>query len=93
MQRGISLDRVEMAENNRGMNTLKTTVATIAAALLAALLIAPAYAEEQEATESTAAPDMHDPAMMAKMMEMAKPGEQHKMLADLAGTWDYTVKM
>ena len=75
------------------MNTLKTTVATIAAAFLAASLIAPAHAEEPKASESTAPHDMNDPAMMAKMMELAKLGENHKILADLAGTWNYTVKM
>ena len=31
--------------------------------------------------------------MMTQMMELAKPGENHKLLADLAGTWTYTVKM
>lgn len=31
--------------------------------------------------------------MMAQMMELAKPGENHKLLADLVGTWNYTVKM
>lgn len=30
---------------------------------------------------------------MAKMMELAKPGENHKLLASMAGTWSYTVKM
>ena len=30
---------------------------------------------------------------MAKMMEMAKLGDNHKLLADLAGNWSYTVKM
>jgi hypothetical protein len=34
-----------------------------------------------------------DAEMMAKMMELAKPGENHKVLADLAGTWSYKVKM
>jgi hypothetical protein len=35
-----------------------------------------------------------DPAeMMKQMMEMAKLNENHKVLADLAGTWSYTVKM
>jgi len=35
-----------------------------------------------------------DPAeMMKQMMEMAKLNENHKLLADLAGTWSYTVKM
>jgi hypothetical protein len=31
--------------------------------------------------------------MMQQMMELGKPSESHKMLADLAGTWSYTVKM
>lgn len=31
--------------------------------------------------------------MMEQMMEMGKTGENHKLLADLAGTWTYTIKM
>ncbi|PYK68503.1 MAG: hypothetical protein DME45_07010 [Verrucomicrobia bacterium] len=31
--------------------------------------------------------------MMKQMMEMAKLNENHKILADLAGSWSYTVKM
>jgi uncharacterized protein DUF1579 len=31
--------------------------------------------------------------MMTQMMELGKPGENHKLLADLVGTWNYTVKM
>ena len=35
-----------------------------------------------------------DPAeMMKQMMELAKLNENHKLLADLAGNWTYTVKM
>ena len=30
--------------------------------------------------------------MMAQMMELSKPGENHKLLGTLAGTWSYTVK-
>jgi hypothetical protein len=30
--------------------------------------------------------------MMATMMALAKPGENHKLLADMVGTWDYKVK-
>ncbi len=31
--------------------------------------------------------------MMAQMMELAKPGENHKHLAQLSGNWTYTVTM
>ncbi len=31
--------------------------------------------------------------MMAKMMELARPGENHKLLAQSAGTWTYINKM
>jgi Protein of unknown function (DUF1579) len=47
------------------------------------------------ATSPVAAPSgQPDPAeMMKQMMEMAKLNENHKILADTAGTWSYTVKM
>jgi hypothetical protein len=31
--------------------------------------------------------------MMAQMMELGKPGENHKLLAEMAGSWTYTMKM
>ncbi len=31
--------------------------------------------------------------MMAQMMEMGKTGENHKLLAGMAGNWTYTLKM
>lgn len=31
--------------------------------------------------------------MMEVMMEMGKPGDNHKLLAELAGNWTYTMKM
>src|SRR5437762_4463817 len=31
--------------------------------------------------------------MMEQMMELGKPGENHKLLAGMAGNWNYTVKM
>jgi uncharacterized protein DUF1579 len=31
--------------------------------------------------------------MMDQMMELGKPGENHKLMAGMAGTWSYTVKM
>ena len=35
----------------------------------------------------------NDAEMMEKMKAAATPGEQHKMLADMAGSWNYTSKM
>lgn len=75
------------------MKTLKIAVKTILAASLAAWLVLPSYAQESEKKESTGAPDMNDPAMMAKMMELTKLNENHNRLASLDGTWSYTVKM
>lgn len=31
--------------------------------------------------------------MMAQMMELGKPGENHKLLAEMAGSWTFTMKM
>ena len=31
--------------------------------------------------------------MMQQMMELGKPGENHKLLAEMAGNWNYTMKM
>ena len=31
--------------------------------------------------------------MMEQMMELGKPGENHKLLAEMAGSWTYTMKM
>jgi hypothetical protein len=46
------------------------------------------------ATAPSAQPSAADmQKMMQQMMELGKPGENHKMLADTAGTWNYTVKM
>ncbi|MEP6698604.1 MAG: DUF1579 domain-containing protein [Verrucomicrobiota bacterium] len=51
--------------------------------------IAPAAASSQP----VATAQMSEPEMMKQMMELSKLNENHKMLADLAGTWSYTVKM
>jgi hypothetical protein len=90
------LDRVPGTEKNRGMTTLKTTVAGIFAALSAALLAAPTFAEETKPNESAAASpagQMNDAEMMKQMMALSKLNENHKLLAQLAGTWKYDVKM
>src|SRR5437868_12279775 len=71
--------------------------------LFAALITIPSFAQDQTSTTSpasaaspaTAAPAAGQPnqaEMMKQMMELAKLNENHKLLADLAGTWSYTVK-
>jgi len=45
------------------------------------------------AQDASQKPAGADPAqMMATMMELAKPGENHKVLASSVGSWTYTVK-
>jgi hypothetical protein len=66
------------------------------------LAVAPSFAQtpasSPAATTSPAAslggqPTAEDmQKMMTQMMELSKPGENQKLLADLAGTWTYTVK-
>jgi hypothetical protein len=78
------------------MKTLKAAVGIVFAALSVALFVLPTLAEEPKPGESAAASPsagaMNDQEMMAKMMEMAKLNENHKLLASLDGTWNYTVK-
>jgi Protein of unknown function (DUF1579) len=82
------------AEKNSRMKTLKTAFRSLTAALAAALIVAPAFAQEPTPNAPAASPAGQPPdaEMMAKMMELAKPGENHKLLADLSGTWNYKVK-
>jgi hypothetical protein len=48
----------------------------------------------QPVATSAAAPSAEEmQKMMAQMMELGKAGENHKLLAGMAGTWNYTVKM
>jgi hypothetical protein len=87
------------------MNTLRTSFTAL---FTAALIAIPSFAQGQTpapasaaspsgaATSSTAPGQMSKAdmdKMMAQMMELAKPGENHKLLAELAGNWTYEVKM
>lgn len=49
----------------------------------------PAFAEEAAPAAADAAPAAAEAEAMAKMMEMMQPGEMHKMLESLAGSWTY----
>jgi Protein of unknown function (DUF1579) len=62
--------------------------------LLAGALVFPSLAQDTSApkTESKPGGQPDDAQMMAAMVELAKPGENHKLLESLAGTWTYTGK-
>lgn len=69
----------------------KTTLKYLATLVASATLSLPSPAQDKEATKK----EDKKPAeaeMMAAMMELAKPGENHKLLAVGVGTWDYKVK-
>ena len=56
----------------------------------------PAQLSKAPETTSATAPSTSQPdeaAMMQQMIELAKLNENHKLLENLAGTWNYTVKM
>jgi hypothetical protein len=58
-------------------------------------LALPALGQNQKPAEESAKSADKKPSdaeMMAMMMEMAKPGENHKLLQSTTGTWTYTVK-
>src|SRR6058998_2018582 len=81
------------------MNILKTFVSSILL-LAAALITVPLFAQDQPTRPTTATSLVAAPSgspsqaqMMKQMMELAKVNENHKLLEDLAGTWNYTVKM
>jgi hypothetical protein len=67
------------------------------------LAIIPSFAQERTSSPPAATSPAVSPSgqptaedmqkMMTQMMELAKLNENHRLLADLAGTWSYTVKM
>jgi hypothetical protein len=61
--------------------------------LLAFAVGAPSFAQDNATPKTPAQPATGDDAqMMATMVEMAKPGENHKILEGLVGSWTYTSK-
>jgi len=57
---------------------------------MSAALSVPALADDQQASKKDDKPNQAE--MMAMMMELSKPGDNHKLLAGVVGTWTYTVK-
>ncbi len=77
------------------MKIRPTTLAAFAA-FCAVSIATPAFAQEKASTPAAAtkAPAENQPSEddMAKMMALAQPGENHKVLAQLTGSWKYQVK-
>jgi len=73
-------------KNSRLSVCLTTTLLTLAVS-------APAFAQDAAAKpDEKPAGGAPDPQMMASMMEMAKPNENHKVLEKEIGSWNYKVK-
>jgi hypothetical protein len=88
------------------MNTRILSAMIVFSAIIAVVSVTFAQSPSPESSASSATvttPPVSTPAttaaspnpaeMMKQMMEMAKLNENHKLLADLAGSWSYTVKM
>jgi len=68
----------------------------LAVGLLSVAICVPALADDQapaKKQEGKAAGQPGEADMMAMMMELSKPGENHKLLAHGVGAWTYKVKM
>ena len=70
----------------------KKTLRWVTAAVLSAAVSLPCLGQDKEKPKDKATGQPKESEMMAMMMEMAKPGENHKMLAEGVGAWDYHVK-
>lgn len=55
----------------------------------AGIFLAPVAVAQEQSSTGAPSPGADD---MAKMMELAKPGENHHLLAGLVGTWNYKMK-
>src|SRR5438045_6382461 len=85
------------------MNTRNFSLLIALAALTSVVSVSFAQSPAPQSSAPFTAPAVSAPAataaspnpaeMMKQMMEMAKLNENHKVLADLAGSWSYTVKM
>jgi len=67
----------------------------VTAAVLGAALSLPSVAQDKDSKkkDKSSSGEPNEAEMMAAMMELAKPGENHKLLANSVGNWTYTVKM
>jgi hypothetical protein len=81
---------------------MKTSI-SLAILFCSTLAVIPSFAQEPTSSPAAATRPVTSPGgqptaedmqkMMTQMMELSKPGENHKLLTDLAGAWTYTIKM
>jgi hypothetical protein len=66
----------------------------LVAMLLGGALVSRSLAQDASTSKPEDKPEgqPNEAQMMAAMMELAKPGENHKLLESLAGSWNYTLK-
>jgi hypothetical protein len=90
---------LDVAPSVKRISLMKTSI-FLTAVLAAALITVPSFGQTPSGAQPTPAVTSPTAAggqpsqaeMMKQMMELAKLNENHKLLADLAGTWTYTVK-
>jgi Protein of unknown function (DUF1579) len=86
------------------MNTriISALIALVAIAFIASIASAQTPAPQPSAPPTVTSPlsapatttaSPNEAEMMKQMMDLAKLNENHKLLADLAGSWSYSVKM
>src|SRR5947208_1934914 len=87
----------------RWQHAAMRTFTSLITILFAALIATPSFAQTSgtspavgsapvgAATAPTGQPNPQE--MMKQMMEMSKLNENHKLLADMNGSWNYTIKM
>jgi hypothetical protein len=64
----------------------------LAALVLANLVGLPVFAQDSPKDAKAGTGQPSEKEMMAMMMEMAKTGENHKLLEGMVGSWDYKIK-
>jgi hypothetical protein len=74
----------------------RTHLGRLAAVLFSIAITLPSLSQEKDAPKKDAKPatgQASEADMMAAMTELAKPGDNHKLLARTVGSWTYKVKM
>jgi hypothetical protein len=74
------------------MSRYKNIQSLTATLALSAFISLPAFAQDKKKDEKSGG-QPSESEMMAMMLELGKPGENHKMLAQGVGTWSYKAKM